>query len=101
MTGEVFDDFFQMGFLKSEIVHKPEEGLIEFDYTDMPDQKAFGYNPTYATARCSALQGTLPILDPEIPTNDGALKRIKVKQKAPLREYQIGLWEPSGNHSAL
>ena len=59
----------------------PEEGRIEFDYTGMPDQKDFGYNLTFATARCSALQGTLPVLDPDIPTNDGALKRISVKQR--------------------
>ena len=86
MTGEVFDDFFPNGVpLSLKLSIKPEEGLIEFDYTDMPDQKAFGYNLTYATARCSALQGTLPILDPEIPTNDGALKRIKVK----LREGSV------------
>ena len=54
MTGEVFDDFFPNGVpLSLKLSIKPEEGLIEFDYTDMPDQKAFGYNLTYATARCS------------------------------------------------
>ncbi|MDG2302630.1 MAG: hydantoinase B/oxoprolinase family protein [Gammaproteobacteria bacterium] len=86
MTGEVFEDFFPDGVpLKLKLSIKPDEGLIEFDYTDMPDQKEFGYNLTYATARCSALQGTLPILDPDIPTNDGALKRISVK----LREGSV------------
>ena len=86
MTGEVFEGFFPDGVpLKLRLSIKPDEGLIEFDYTDMPDQKDFGYNLTYATARCSALQGTLPILDPDIPTNDGALKRIRVK----LREGSV------------
>ncbi len=86
MTGEVFEDFFPDGVpLNLKLSIKPDAGLIEFDYTDMPDQKEFGYNLTYATARCSALQGTLPILDPDIPTNDGALKRISVK----LREGSV------------
>jgi N-methylhydantoinase B len=80
MTGEVFEGFFPEGVpLKLKLKVMPDEGRIEFDYTDMPDQQDFGYNLTYATARCSALQGTLPVLDPDIPTNDGALKRITVK----------------------
>ena len=79
MTGEVIEGFFPDGVpLKLRLRVLPEEGRIEFDYTDMPDQQAFGYNLTFATARCSALQGTLPVLDPDIPTNDGALKCIDV-----------------------
>lgn len=82
MTGEIFEGFFPDGVpLKLKLKVMPDEGRIEFDYTDMPDQKDFGYNLTYATARCSALQGTLPVLDPDIPNNDGALKRINVKQR--------------------
>jgi N-methylhydantoinase B len=80
MTGEVIAGFFPDGVpLKLRLAVDPAAGRIEFDYTDMPDQQAFGYNLTYATARCSALQGTLPILGPGIPKNDGALKRIAVK----------------------
>ena len=80
MTGEVIEGFFPDGVpLKLRLKVLPDEGRIEFDYTDMPDQKEFGYNLSYATARCSALQGTLPILDPDIPNNDGALRRITVK----------------------
>lgn len=86
MVGEVFKGFFPEGVpLKLKLKVIPDEGRIEFDYTDMPDQQAFGYNLTYATARCSALQGTLPLLDPDIPTNDGVLKRISVK----LREGSV------------
>ena len=82
MIGEIFEGFFPEGVpLKLKLKVMPDEGRIEFDYTEMPDQQAFGYNLTYATARCSALQGTLPVLDPDIPTNDGALKRISVKQR--------------------
>lgn len=86
MTGEVIEGFFPEGVpLKLRLSVDPQAGRIDFDYTDMPDQQAFGYNLTYATARCSALQGTLPILDPDIPNNDGALKRISVK----LREGSL------------
>lgn len=82
MTGEILDGFFPDGIpLKLRLQVIPEEGRIEFDYSEMPDQQDFGYNLTYATARCSALQGTLAILDPDIPNNDGALKRITVKQR--------------------
>ena len=80
MTGEVIAGFFPEGVpLKLRLRVLPHEGRIEFDYTDMPDQREFGYNLSYATARCSALQGTLPLLDPELPRNDGALKQIHVK----------------------
>ncbi|MGR8919948.1 MAG: hydantoinase B/oxoprolinase family protein [Gammaproteobacteria bacterium] len=86
MTGERIAGFFPDGVpLKLRLSIDPDAGRIVFDYTDMPDQQPFGYNLTYATARCSALQGTLPNLDPGIPTNDGALSRIEVK----LREGAI------------
>jgi N-methylhydantoinase B len=80
MTGEKIAGFFPEGVpLKLSLEIDPAAGRIRFDYTDMPDQQAFGYNLTYATARCSALQGTLPLLDPGIPPNDGALSCIEVK----------------------
>lgn len=86
MVGEVIEGFFPDGVpLKLRLSIDPEAGRISFDYTDMPDQQLFGYNLTYATARCSALQGTLPILDSGIPANDGALKCIDVK----LREGAV------------
>lgn len=79
MSGEAIAGFFPEGVpLKLKLAIEPAAGRIRFDYTDMPDQKAFGYNLSYATARCSALQGTLPLLDPSIPANDGALKCIEV-----------------------
>jgi N-methylhydantoinase B len=79
MTGEKIEGFFPDGVpLKMKLYIDPDKALITFDYRDMPDQMPFGYNLTYATARCSALQGTLPILDPSIPRNDGALDHIKV-----------------------
>jgi len=79
MIGERIEGFFPDGVpLRMKLAVDPDEGTITFDYRDMPDQKPFGYNLTYATSRCSALQGTLPVLDPSIPKNDGALSRIRV-----------------------
>lgn len=79
MVGERIAGFFDEGVpLRMRLSIDPDAGLITFDYRDMPDQKPFGYNLTYATARCSALQGTLPILGSSIPRNDGALGRIRV-----------------------
>ena len=80
MIGEKIAGFFPDGVpLKLKLEIDPAAGRICFDYTEMPDQQAFGYNLSYATARCSALQGTLPLLDPDIPPNDGALNCIEVK----------------------
>ena len=79
MVGEKIAEYFPDGVpLKMRLTIDPDEGTITFDYRDMPDQKPFGYNLTYVTARCSALQGTLCVLDPTIPQNDGALGRIQV-----------------------
>ncbi len=79
MTSEKLEEFCPDGVqLKAKLTIDPDEGLITFDYRDMPDQLQCSYNLTFATSRCSALQGTLPILDPSIPLNDGALDRIRV-----------------------
>ena len=79
MTSEKLEAFCPDGVqLKVKLSIDPDKGLIVFDYRDMPDQLQCSYNLTYATSRCSAIQGTLPILDPSIPLNDGALDRIQV-----------------------
>jgi N-methylhydantoinase B len=79
MISEKLEQFCPDGvLLKVKLSIDPDKGLITFDYRDMPDQLQCSYNLTYATSRCSALQGTLPILDPSIPLNDGALDRIHV-----------------------
>lgn len=66
---------------KMTLTIDPDEGYIDFDYTEMPDQIDFSYNLSYATCRCSAVQGTLPVLSPHLPYNSGALDRIRVKQR--------------------
>jgi hypothetical protein len=79
MTSEKMEGFCPDGVrLNVKLSIDPDEGLITFDYRDMPDQLQCSLNLTYAASRCSALQGTLPILDPSIPLNDGALDRIQV-----------------------
>jgi len=86
MLGEKFEKFCPDGLkLKMKLSIDPDKALITFDYRDMPDQLPFGYNLSYATAVCSAIEGTLPILSPEIPLNDGVFDHIKVL----LREGSI------------
>lgn len=99
MLSEKLPDICPEGVnLKMSLSIDPEQGVIEFDYTDMPDQLDASYNLTYATARCSAIQGTLPMLDPDIPLNDGVMDHIHVK----LREGSVaGIPEwPAGTHLA-
>jgi len=80
MKSECFVGFCPEGLmLKMKLSIDPDNALITFDYTDMPDQLLFSYNLSYATATCSALQGTLPLLSPTLPYNSGVLDRIKVK----------------------
>jgi len=79
MMSEKLEEFCPDGVkLKMKLSIDPDKGMIVFDYRDMPDQLQCSYNLTYATATCSAIQGTLPILDPSVPLNDGALDHIKV-----------------------
>jgi len=86
MLGEKLDKFCPDGLkLKMKLSIDPDKALIVFDYREMPDQLPFGYNLTYATAISSAIVGTLPILSPEIPLNDGTFSHIKVL----LREGSI------------
>lgn len=66
---------------KMKLSIDPNEGIIEFDYTEMPEQIPFSYNLSFATATCSAKQGTLPVLSPNLPYNSGVLDRIRVKLK--------------------
>lgn len=80
MVGEAFPDFCPEGLdLKMKLTIDPDNAKIIFDYTDMPDQLDWGYNLTYATATCSAKQGTMPMLSSDLPFNDGVFDHIEVK----------------------
>ena len=79
MVSEKLEEFCPDGVnLKMRLSIDPDTATITFDYRDMPDQLPCSYNLTYATATCSAIQGTLPVMDPNLPLNDGALDHIKV-----------------------
>ncbi|MDD4877257.1 MAG: hydantoinase B/oxoprolinase family protein, partial [Dehalococcoidales bacterium] len=79
MLSEKFDEFCPQGLkLKLKLSIDPDKALITYDYRNMPDQLPWGYNLTYATSNSSAIQGTLPMLDPSMPINDGVTDHIKV-----------------------
>ncbi|WP_152047497.1 hydantoinase B/oxoprolinase family protein [Aureimonas psammosilenae] len=82
LKSECFENYIDEALeFKMTLTIDPEEGYIDFDYSEMPDQIDFSYNLSYATCRCSAIQGTLPVLSPDLPYNSGALDRIRVKQR--------------------
>ncbi|MBW2056150.1 MAG: hydantoinase B/oxoprolinase family protein [Deltaproteobacteria bacterium] len=86
MISEKIEEFCPEGVnLRMKLSIDPDRGVITFDYREMPDQLECSYNLTYATARCSAIQGTLPVLDPSLPLNDGVMDHIEVL----LREGSI------------
>jgi N-methylhydantoinase B len=82
LKSETFKGFVDEALdFKMKLSIDPDKAIVEFDYEEMPDQIEFSYNLSYSTCRCSALQGTLPMLSPDLPYNSGVLERIKVKQR--------------------
>lgn len=59
----------------------PKEGLIEFDMTDNIDSQPCGLNMCEATTLASVVTGVLNRLPADIPCNEGAMSRIKVKMR--------------------
>ena len=64
--------------LKITMWIEPEEAMIYFDLTDMPDALPWGLNSSFAVARAICVFGSLPSLDPSLPRNDGVYKHFKV-----------------------
>ncbi len=60
---------------------KPEEGCIEFDLTKNVDSLPCGLNMCEATTLASVVTGVLNRMPCDIPCNDGAMSRIKVKMR--------------------
>ena len=60
---------------------KPEEGAIEFDMTENPDSMPCGLNMCEATTLASVVTGVLNRMPSDIPCNDGAMSRIRVKMR--------------------
>ena len=60
---------------------KPKEGIIEFDLTENEDSMPCGLNMCEATVLASTVTGVLNRMPNDIPCNDGAMSRIKVKMR--------------------
>lgn len=60
---------------------KPKEGIIEFDLTENEDSMLCGLNMCEATVLASTVTGVLNRMPNDIPCNDGAMSRIKVKMR--------------------
>ena len=57
---------------------RPTEGIVEVDLRDNPDCLPCGLNLSEACARTSAMIGVFNSLDPDVPKNAGAFRRLRV-----------------------
>lgn len=64
--------------LKLRMSIDPDQAVITFDLTEMPDQLPWGYNLTESTSRGACIQGTMPSLDPTLPRNDGVFRHFNI-----------------------
>ncbi|MEZ5099983.1 MAG: hydantoinase B/oxoprolinase family protein [Thermoleophilia bacterium] len=64
--------------IRSTVRALPDEGVVEVDLRDNPDNLPCGLNMTEATAKAAALIGVFNGLDPTIPKNGGAARRVRV-----------------------
>lgn len=65
--------------VKAIVSVDPDAGTIEVDLTDNPDSLPCGLNLSEACARTSALIGVFNSIDPTIPKNAGAFRRVNIK----------------------
>lgn len=65
--------------VKSVVTVDPDAGIIEVDLTDNLDCLPCGLNLSEACARTSALIGVFNSMDPSVPKNSGAFRRVHVK----------------------
>ena len=56
----------------------PDEGIIEVDLRDNPDNLACGLNLTESTSRAAALTAVYNSMDPALPKNGGSARRVRV-----------------------
>ncbi len=64
--------------VKSIVTVDPDECTIEVDLRDNPDCLPCGLNLSEACARTSALIGVFNSIDPTIPKNAGAFRRVRI-----------------------
>lgn len=65
--------------LKITIDIDPDAGTIDVDLTDNPDSIPCGLNVSEASAISSVLGGVFNALDNDIPKNQGAFRRVRVR----------------------
>jgi N-methylhydantoinase B len=63
--------------LKVKVTISPDEAVITFDLTEMPDQLPWGLNCSRSTAEGACISGSMPSFDPSLPRNDGVYKHFK------------------------
>jgi N-methylhydantoinase B len=64
--------------LKVKIDIDAEDGRIEIDLRDNPDNYAGGLNESRACATANAMIGVFNSIDPDVPHNAGSLRRVTV-----------------------
>lgn len=64
--------------VRAKVTVDPDEGYITVDLRDNIDNVPGGFNSTEATATALAMAGVFNVLDPTLPHNEGANKRIRV-----------------------
>jgi N-methylhydantoinase B len=64
--------------LKVKVTIDPEQGQIELDLRDNPDNYPGGLNESRACATNNSMIGLFNSIDPDVPHNAGSFRRVKV-----------------------
>jgi N-methylhydantoinase B len=64
--------------ITAKVEVKPDDAVIEIDLRDNPDCLPCGLNLSEACARTSAMIGVFNSLDPDVPKNAGAFRRLRI-----------------------
>jgi N-methylhydantoinase B len=64
--------------VQAQVSVKPDEAIVEVDLRDNPDCLPCGLNLSEACARTSAMIGVFNSLDPNVPKNAGAFRRLRI-----------------------
>lgn len=67
--------------IASTVTIDPARAMISVDLRDNPDQMACGLNVSEACTRTSAMIGVFNSVDPAVPKNAGAFRRVEIKLK--------------------
>ena len=73
--------------ITAKVEVRPDDAIIEIDLRDNPDCLPCGLNLSEACTRTSAMIGVFNSLDPDVPKNAGAFRRLSIH----LRE--VASWE--------